>query len=145
MDIGYRRTKTEDMPSILDILNNVSGNVKDISFEQFLVVEDKNKIVGCIRIKKIIDCFELASLAVLPEYRDRGIGSNLVRKILEEFDNRPVYLFCNVKNQGFYKKFGFELVKTENIPEALKEDYYDLLNLKFASNTKLLTCMVLAQ
>jgi 1-acyl-sn-glycerol-3-phosphate acyltransferase len=143
MDIKYRRAEEGDLPFILEILNSASGDVKDINHGQFLIAEDKNEIVGCIRIKDVNGYFMLASLAVLPDYKRRGIGSTLIRKIIEENNKRPVFLFCNLKNEGFYKKLGFKIVKAENIPEALKKDYNDLAKRNFAKNTKLLIAMIL--
>ncbi len=143
MNIKYRKAKIEDVPFILDILNSVSGNVKDINSNQFLIAQDENKIIGCVRIQNIDGYFELASLAVLPDYRKRGIGNILVTKIIKENTKRPLYLFCNIKNEGFYKKLGFKRTEVKNIPEVLKKDYDNLLNLKFAKNTELLIVMIL--
>ena len=144
MDIEYRKARIEDALFILDILNSVSGDTKDIKPEHFLVAEDKKKIVGCIKIKNVGDCFMLASLAVLPDYRKKGIGSALVSKIIKENPARPLYLFCNVKNENFFKKSGFTKIETENIPDSLKKDYNDLVERNFANNTKLLIVMILA-
>lgn len=144
MNIKYRKANLEDTPLILDILNSASGDIEDIKAEQFLIAEDKNKIVGCVRIKNINNFLMLASLAVLPDYRKKGIGSALVTRVIGGNAKRPVYLFCNVKNKSFYEKFGFKTVKNGDIPENLRKDYNDLLNLKFAGNNKILTIMVLA-
>jgi len=143
MNIEYKKAKADDMPFILDILNSVSGNIENISARQFLVAEDGNKIVGCVRIQNIKGYLKLASLVVLPNYRKRGIGRKLISEIINGNSKRPVYLFCNVKNKGFYEKFGFKKIEFENIPEVLKKDYDNLLNLKFAKNTKLPIAMVL--
>jgi len=143
MNIKYRKAKIEDVPFILDILNSVSGDIKNIDSNQFLIAQDKNKIIGCVRIQNIDGHFKLASLAVLPNYRRMGIGSALITKILDVNIKRPVYLFCNIKNESFYKKLGFKRIEIKNIPETLKKDYDNLLNLKFAKNTELLIAMIL--
>jgi len=143
MSVIYRDALDKDLPFILEIIKSVSGDYKDIAPERFLIAEGKNKIIGCIRIKKAADSFELASLAVSPEYRSKGIGSNLVAKILKRFNNRPVYLLCAKEKESFYEKFGFKMIEVENIPESLKKDYYNFLNLKFAKNPKLLLAMIL--
>lgn len=143
MDIKYRKAEIEDVPYILDILNSVSGNIKDITPAKFLVATDVNKIMGCIRVKKIGDCYKLASLAVLPDYRRMGIGSSLVKNILGINTDRPIYLFCNIKNVNFYEKFGFKKIEVGNMPDVLQEDYNKLFNSNFAGNTKLLVAMIL--
>jgi len=143
MNIRYRKAKIEDMPFVLDILKSVSGDSKDIDFNQFLIAQDGNKTIGCARIQNIEGYFKLSSLAVLSDYRKKGIGSLLIKKILDGNSERPVYLFCNIKNKGFYEKFGFKMIKIENMPEALKKDYDSLLNLKFANNPEFLIAMIL--
>jgi ribosomal protein S18 acetylase RimI-like enzyme len=46
-------------------------------------------------------------LEVLPEYRGRGIGSELVRRMLEQLRGlRTVDLMCDPELQPFYARFG---------------------------------------
>jgi N-acetylglutamate synthase-like GNAT family acetyltransferase len=141
MNIEYRKAKADDMPFILDILNKVSGDIENIDAGQFLIAEDENKIVGCVRIQNMDGYLKLDSLAVVPSFRRIGIGSALILKILNKATKKPVYLFCSIKNESFYEKFGFKRIKIDNISEVLKKDYDNLLNLKFAKNTKILIAM----
>ena len=111
MIVKYGKAEIEDIPCVLDILNSVLGDVKDINPGQFLIAQDGNKVIGCIRIQNIDGYFKLTSLAVLPNYRKIGIGGTLITKILDENTKRPVYLFCNIKNGSFYEKFGFKKIE----------------------------------
>jgi ribosomal protein S18 acetylase RimI-like enzyme len=46
-------------------------------------------------------------LEVLPEYRKRGIGSELVRRMLEKFSGLyMIDLMCDVERQPFYERLG---------------------------------------
>jgi ribosomal protein S18 acetylase RimI-like enzyme len=48
-------------------------------------------------------------LEVLPAYQDRGIGSELVRRILEGAERfYSVDLLCDVPLQEYYKRFGMQ-------------------------------------
>ena len=48
-------------------------------------------------------------LEVVPEYRDRGIGKELVRRMLERLDDLyMVDLLCHPSLQGFYQSLGME-------------------------------------
>lgn len=143
MDIQYRAANDKDIKFILDILKSVSGDIKEIKPEQFLVAADGEKVVGCIRIKNVEGCFVLASFAVLPEYGRNGIGATLVTKIIEQNTARPIYIFSNVKNKTYYEKFGFKIVKIENLPEVIKKDYFDLLNRNFFNDKNTLIAMIL--
>ena len=67
------------------------------------------------------------SIAVLPKYRNKGIGTLLMNKI-KELDNDIVSLYVLTNNEGaikFYEGNGFEFVKRI-------DDYYDTLETKSA-------------
>lgn len=142
MAVTYRSASAKDLTYILEIIKSVSGDYKDIVPEQFLIAEDKNKIIGCVRIKKMADYFELASLAVLPKYRSRGIGSNLVIKILKNFDNRPIYLLCSEKRESFYQKLGFEIIEDGKLPNPMSKEYKRILQKPFLKGTKIIAMVI---
>jgi len=93
----------------------------------FLVAEADNKIVGYVmcRIEKEV-VFQLlprfkkvghiVSIAVLPEYRNKGIGTALMNEVLSRmrryYDVEYVYLEVRVSNEGairFYRRLGFKI------------------------------------
>jgi len=90
------------------------------------ILLDAKLIISCIglknikktlaresKIKKIqpkeMMCY-LWFIGVDPEYQNEGIGSNLLKEIIEDSKqkNRPIYLETStLKNLPWYKKFGF--------------------------------------
>jgi ribosomal protein S18 acetylase RimI-like enzyme len=50
----------------------------------------------------------VSTVAVLPEYRGKGIGAELVRLLLEGKDTIRFVLHAAPGVQGFYRKLGFE-------------------------------------
>jgi GNAT superfamily N-acetyltransferase len=70
--------------------------------------EEGGIVVGFIAaISDGVLCAFVSSLQVLPAYRGRGIGSELVRRMLEKLDDRYVVsLTCDPKLQPFYERFG---------------------------------------
>jgi ribosomal protein S18 acetylase RimI-like enzyme len=50
----------------------------------------------------------VSTVAVLPEYRGRGIGAELVRRLLEGKDTIRFVLHAAPGVQDFYRKLGFE-------------------------------------
>ena len=72
----------------------------------------------------------IGRLAVLEEYRGRGLGAEAVRALIEEAENRGmnrVYLGAQVHAKGFYEKLGFsaygEPYVEANIKHILMERY----------------------
>ena len=56
---------------------------------------------------------EIDDLYVLPEFRGRGIGTEIIKKCIEETD-APIFLYVFVRNTGavkLYRRMGFETVK----------------------------------
>jgi ribosomal protein S18 acetylase RimI-like enzyme len=86
----------------------------------FLVAEDKGRLIGYINgSKKIIpyrvrNFFEIDNLGVLPEYRNQGIGGELLRTITNKAKIagfNKIYVNSYVKNTtaiNFYKNQGFQ-------------------------------------
>jgi ribosomal protein S18 acetylase RimI-like enzyme len=50
-------------------------------------------------------------LEVLPEYQGRGIGTELVRRLLEKLESLyMVDLSCDAELEPFYSRFGFQVL-----------------------------------
>jgi len=94
----------------------------------FLVAEVKGEVVAYIMTRvewgvgfftlRIVKKGHIVSIAVLPEYRRRGIAKKLMSNVLETLKNRyksnEVYLEVRVSNVpaiNLYEKLGFEKVK----------------------------------
>ena len=67
-----------------------------------------NKVVGFITaITDFIQSAFIPLLEVLPEYRNQGIGSLLVKRMLEKLSHiYAIDLMCDYGLQGFYQKLG---------------------------------------
>ncbi len=79
---------------------------------------DQDELVGFGRIISdgVHHAF-IVDLMVLPAYRNRGIGSNILKLLLAECKARrirDVQLFSGKGKHGFYRKFGF----VERQPDA---------------------------
>ncbi|NMA70048.1 MAG: GNAT family N-acetyltransferase [Desulfitobacterium sp.] len=74
---------------------------------------DQDKLIGFGRA--ICDgAYEAAlyDVVILPEYQGRGIGSTIVKHILNSLPTCNVILFSSIGKEGFYKKLGFEKMNT---------------------------------
>ena len=69
---------------------------------------ERDRVVGFVTaLSDHIQASFISMLEVLPDYRDHGIGRQLMNKILAALENMPATdLMCSEKNQSFYSRFG---------------------------------------
>lgn len=67
---------------------------------------------GAARWRKTDKGYKLERFAVLREFRNQGVGQELVRAVLADLpaDAGMVYLHAQVQAVGLYSRFGFEKV-----------------------------------
>ncbi len=84
--------------------------------QHYLARDDDGKAIGTARWRKTDRGFKLERFAILKEWRGKGIGSLLVKKVLEDVqanklnDQELVYLHSQVDAIPLYAKFGFKQV-----------------------------------
>ena len=102
---------------IKGLIKLVGINPTGLDWKRFLVaVNESGQVLGCGQIKPHGgDIRELASIAVLPEYRGQGLARAVIEMLLRE-NPRPLYLTCLSHNGPMYEKFGFQVVADEKLP-----------------------------
>jgi amino-acid N-acetyltransferase len=100
-----------------DILPRTLADLYAYLRDYFVYREDQGPILG---IAAMHICWEglgeVRSVAVIPEYRGRGIGSRLVQSCLDEA--RAVGLrqvFCLTLRPEFFQRFGFRVVSRDDL------------------------------
>ena len=76
----------------------------------FVAALEDNKVVGFISaLSDGIGCAFIPLIEVLPDFQKQGIGSELMRRILDILkDINAIDLMCDDEVQGFYEKFGMK-------------------------------------
>ena len=73
-----------------------------------------NKPIGTIRIVSNEDCFDIEQFYILPEYQNKGIGSDLLKNILENANKAGLLTKLAVLKINpaisLYHRHGFEIV-----------------------------------
>jgi len=115
---------TDKIPSgesLLHFFEGLGWNRLNQTAEQFLKTEeqswarvyayDGDQLVGAARVVSdgVATGF-LCGLGVHPDYRNNGIGTQMVHILLEECSQNNIYteLFCEEKLVPFYSKMGFQ-------------------------------------
>jgi GNAT superfamily N-acetyltransferase len=87
-----------------------------LRWRHFLVAEDRGRIVGMGQVKQHGDgSRELASIAVIGEYRHKGVASAIINALLAR-EAGAVYLVCRDALETFYHRFGFVTVGRDELP-----------------------------
>lgn len=90
----------------------------DIISTHFLVFNNHGEAVGTGRL---LPDGHIGRMAVLKEWRGKGYGSAMLKKILEELRRRQMQkamLNAQINAVKFYEKFGFQQVSAEKFFEA---------------------------
>jgi N-acetylglutamate synthase-like GNAT family acetyltransferase len=83
-----------------------------VRWPQFvLAVTADDQIIGCGQVKSHNDgSRELASIAVVPEWRKQAIASRIITHLMATHVSR-LWLTCSSEMIPFYQKFGFGEIK----------------------------------
>jgi len=95
---------------ITRINNYVKNNVPKILDNYSNIVVD-NKVVGCLLVMNKDDGILLDEIYIEEEYRNKGIGKDIIRNVLKESD--IVYLWVYKENEraiSLYKDLGFKII-----------------------------------
>ena len=119
--LTIRPAEISDQQAIQKLIRQVRINPTGLAWERFLVAADQNgKVIGCGQIKPHSDgSRELASIAVIPEYRHQGIASALIEELLAK-STGELYLMCRSSLGPFYERFGFRSVEGNDLPPYFK-------------------------
>lgn len=131
--ITLRRAKMGDVNQIRRLINNfaaegtmlpVSLNMLYERLRNFLVVEENNKIIGCVALKIVWkDLGEIRSLAISKKHQGKGYGKILVKKALNEakaLDLKKIFTLTYVPE--FFEKLGFEKIMKSKLPHKVWSD-----------------------
>lgn len=113
-----RKAKIKDLKIIYYLLKEGNSNGKVLkrslkelraTINNFFVYEEDNKVVGCCSLEIYSQKLaEIRSLVVHCQYRNRGIGTALVKKCLVEAKKKGIYQVLSVTDKSdLFEKLGF--------------------------------------
>jgi N-acetylglutamate synthase-like GNAT family acetyltransferase len=103
------------------IISQVRINPLALDWHRFILATDSyGKVIGCGQVKPHSDgSLELASIAVLPEWRNKGVARRLIEYLLEQHPG-TIYLTCQSQLGTMYQKFGFQAIQTAEMTPYFK-------------------------
>lgn len=122
-DCVLRPARAEDLWAIRRLVFSARLDPTQLRWFQFWVVEHQGQLIACGQLRSFQDVQELGSLVVARRWRQRGIGSVLVRHLIQQA-TYPLYLEClGNKLVQFYQRFGFQPVTWDSLPRSLKQKF----------------------
>ena len=105
--------------AIKGLIHSVGINPMGLDWKRFIVAVDaEDQVIATGQIKPHgahADIHELASIAVVPEYRGQGLARAIIEYLVKD-GTRPLYLTCVSSLEGFYNRFGFVTVLYQDMP-----------------------------
>ncbi|MCX6066239.1 MAG: GNAT family N-acetyltransferase [Chloroflexi bacterium] len=120
-DFSLRPALEADFPAIQVLIRAAGINPTGLNWQRFTVAETSDgQFAGCGQLKPHSDgSLELASLAVIPSQRGKGLARLLIHQLAATAP-RPLYLTCRSQLGPFYEKFGFRPVSGDELPKYFR-------------------------
>ena len=120
----YSKDLVEDERKRIDeyVINSVNEMFKDY---YNIIIDDK--IIGSVCIKDLENAKLLDEIYLEKEFRNNGIGTDIIMKLLKESNNKNIYLWVykeNSKAVSLYKRLGFKII------DETESRYYMEYNVK---------------
>lgn len=118
-----RPARSEDLWGIRRLVFSARLDPTQLRWAQFWVVEHQNQLIACGQLRSFEKAQELGSLVVARQWQHQGIGSVLVRHLIQQA-TQPLYLECLGKRLvHFYQRFGFRPVEWSSLPRSLQRKF----------------------
>lgn len=91
----------------------------------YYIMYEDDKAVGIVKVLDATDAYEIASLYILEQYRNKGYGKQVIAYLRKEFDKKRIQLWVledNTKARQFYENNGFK--NTGNARMIYRGDSY---------------------
>jgi N-acetylglutamate synthase-like GNAT family acetyltransferase len=119
--LEYRNPTSVEFEQIIDYIREFDLDDRELQPHQFIAAFDQNELIGFGRIWKHQNCQEICTLGVRPEYRNKGVGRSIMRKLVKACAGNDIYLVCIIPD--FFKPLNFEVVAHFPPEIKLKIDY----------------------
>ena len=115
MDVQIRAATPEDIKEIKKILSFYYLETEKVekNLAEFKIAILDEKVVGCACLD-VEDIVELRSIAVLPNYRKKGIGSLLVDAVMDRAAKITSDVYLRTTSPDFFEKKGAVRIRNDD-------------------------------
>ena len=132
----YRKARFDDIESIFGLVHIYaaqgemlprSRNTRYENLRDMVIAESGSKVVGVGALHIMWDRLaEVRMMAIAPAYMRRGIGTEIVRWLLDEGDALGIEkVFTLTYKPDFFRKLGFIRISREELPQKVWKECID--------------------
>jgi N-acetylglutamate synthase-like GNAT family acetyltransferase len=120
-----RPARPSDLPAIERLLTDSGLPLAGVAaaLDTFTVAESDTELVGVAGLEVCCDNALLRSVAVMPEWRSRGLGRTLVTHVIADAAGRGLrglYLLTT-SAERYFPSFGFRQITRGEVPADVRE------------------------
>ncbi len=134
--ISFRKAKMSDVENLHQLINDFatkgymlprSRNTLYEALREFTIIEDEGNLVGMGALHVIWeDLAEIRALAIKAEFQRRGIGGQLIDRLVKEAVELEIHkVFALTYQVEFFKKCGFTEVSKDEMPHKIWKECID--------------------
>jgi len=133
--LTVRRARIPDVEEMLELINGYARlglmlprgpkylyeNIRDFVVAEYTSADGRRQVVACGSLSVLwMDIAEIRSLAVHPQFRRKGLGAQILRRLIEDARELGIKrVFAFAKEVDFFTKFGFTPKPREELPSKL--------------------------
>lgn len=92
---------------------------EQFSNAKFDIIELDNKAIGRLYVDRRVDEIRIIDIALLPEYRGKGIGGEYMKSLIDEAANSKLSVTIHVEHNNpamhLYQRLGFRHIRDEGV------------------------------
>jgi N-acetylglutamate synthase-like GNAT family acetyltransferase len=132
--VRIKHATEADMGFILENLKKYHLDMEDLHHSQFVIAAENGNLIGFGRLKNIGETYEIGCVVVIEERRGRGIGSLIVKHLIDYSPLKTVYVITDLVD--YFIKLGF--AKTEEGSKELLDSLDRTCKIKGKQNAVLM-------
>ena len=136
-EIKYRKPNFDDIETIFSLINDYAAEgimlaksrstLYETIRDMVVAVDDEDKVVGVGALHVTWnELAEVRSMAVSRDFTRRGIGAEIVKRLLEEGRSFGVKQFFTLTYKpGFFQTLGFRTITKDELPHKIWRECID--------------------
>jgi len=121
-----RRGQADDVPAVVSLLEAAglpTSDLTDVRELKMWVAEAADALIGIVALEPFGSQALLRSLAVVPEYRKRGLGQELVARLERDAEGEGIeqLVLLTETAESFFRRIGYEVTDRRSVRDEVRQ------------------------